>query len=195
MSDDELITLSLAEIDSDGAVRDAASRLPTRGQFLRIGGSAALGGLAFGMAPGLARAKQGRSDVAILNFALALEYLQAAFYTEAQRVGALSGGLAVQARVVGSHERAHVRAFRTVLGSAAIKSPSFNFHGTTDSPDSFRTTAVAFEDLAVAAYKEQLPKIRSDQYLATAVAIHSVEARHASWIRRPGRDRSGPGRV
>jgi rubrerythrin len=186
MSDDEHFPLSLAEIDSDGAVREAASRLPTRAQFLRLGGSAALGGLAFGVMPGFARAqqKESRSDVAILNFALSLEYLQAAFYSEAQKVGALSGGLATQARIVGSHERAHVRAFRTVLGSAAIKAPSFDFHGTTDSPDSFRTTAVAFEDLAVAAYKEQLPKIRSDQYLATAVAIHSVEARHASWIRR-----------
>jgi hypothetical protein len=186
MSDDELVTLSLAEIDSDGAVRDAASRLPTRAQFLRLGGSAALGGLTFGLTPGLARAgrKDSRPDVAILNFALSLEYLQAAFYTEAQRVGALSGGLAVQARVVGSHERAHVKAIRAALGSAAIKSPSFNFHGATDSPSSFRSTAVAFEDLAVAAYKEQLPKIRSDEYLATAIAIHSVEARHASWIRR-----------
>ena len=186
MIDDELISLSLAEIDSDGAVREAASRLPTRGQFLRLGGSAALGGLAFGLAPGLARAKprESRSDLAILNFALSLEYLQAAFYTEAQKVGALRGGLATQARIVGSHERAHVKAFQTVLGSAAIKAPSFNFHGTTDSQGSFRSTAVAFEDLAVAAYKEQLPKIRSDRYLATAVAIHSVEARHASWIRR-----------
>ena len=45
-------------------------------------------------------------------------------------------------------------------------------------------TAVAFEDLAVAAYKEQLPKIQSPVYLATAVGIHSVEARHAAWIRR-----------
>jgi hypothetical protein len=186
MSDDELLTLSLADIDPEGAVRGAASHLPTRAQFLRLGGTATLGGLAFGLTPGLARAgeRESRSDLAILNFALALEYLQAAFYTEAQRVGSLSGALAEQARVVGSHERAHVRALRAALGSAAITAPSFNFHGATDSPSSFRATAVALEDLSVAAYKEQLPKIRSDQYLAAAVAIHSVEARHASWIRR-----------
>jgi hypothetical protein len=98
-------------------------------------------------------------------------------------VGALHGALAEQARVVGSHERAHVKAFQETLGRAAVKSPSFNFRGATDSPKSFRATAVAFEDLAVGAYKEQLPKIHSDQYLAAAVSIHSVEARHAAWIR------------
>ena len=129
------------------------------------------------------RSKRAADDVAILNFALVLEYLQAAFYTEAERVGALHGPLAQQARVVGSHERAHVKAFRQTLGSAAVKSPSFNFRGATDSPKSFRATAVAFEDLAVGAYKEQLPKINSSRYLAAAVSIHSVEARHAAWIR------------
>jgi hypothetical protein len=177
-------SLSLARIDADGAVREAASRLPTRGGFLRLGAAAGLTGAALGWRPGRARAGAPRSDVAILNFALSLEYLQAAFYTEAERVGALSGPLADQARVVGAHERAHVHAFRTTLGHAAIARPSFDFHGATDNARSFRATAVAFEDLAVAAYKEQLPKIASARYLATAVSIHSVEARHAAWIRR-----------
>jgi hypothetical protein len=54
----------------------------------------------------------------------------------------------------------------------------------TDDPHSFRATAVAFEDLAVGAYKEQLPLTRSDRYLVAAVSIHSVEARHAAWIGR-----------
>jgi hypothetical protein len=43
---------------------------------------------------------------------------------------------------------------------------------------------VAFEDLAAAAYKGQAPRVDSREYLAAAVAIHSVEARHAAWIRR-----------
>ncbi|MBV9819847.1 MAG: ferritin-like domain-containing protein [Solirubrobacterales bacterium] len=174
-------TLSLADIDVDGALRETAGRLPTRSEFLVGGGLAAAAAL---LVPGVAGARAKRSDDAILNFALALEYLQAAFYTEAERVGALSGPLAEQAKVVGAHERAHVAAFREVLGRAAIKRPQFDFHGVTDKPDSFRATAVAFEDLAVGAYKEQLPKISSPQYLAAAVSIHSVEARHASWIRR-----------
>jgi hypothetical protein len=185
-------TLTLADIDVDGALRDSAERLPTRGQLLSRGArAAAVGVLATGLLPEAAQAraskrdrtKRADDDVAILNFALVLEYLQAAFYTEAERVGSLHGALAEQARVVGSHERAHVKAFQQTLGRAAVKSPSFNFRGATDSPHSFRATAVAFEDLAVGAYKEQLPKIHSDQYLAAAVSIHSVEARHAAWIR------------
>jgi hypothetical protein len=177
--------ISITEIDTDGALREATAALPTRHQFLRRGaGAAGLGIFALGGLAGTARAAAAKSDVAILNFALTLEYLQASFYTEAERVGALRGALADQARVVGAHERAHVAAFRAVLGSAAVKRPHFNFHGATDSAKSFRATAVAFEDLAVGAYKEQLPVIRADPYLAAAVSIHSVEARHAAWIRR-----------
>src|SRR6185312_5102398 len=85
---------------------------------------------------------------------------------------------------VGAVERAHVKAFRSALGSAAIQRPHFDFGGATESSDAFRKTAVAFEDLAVAAYKGQAPKISSRAYLASALAIHSVEARHAAWIRR-----------
>jgi hypothetical protein len=180
-----LRSLTIPQIDSDGALREAAARLPTRSQFLRrAGGSAGLGLFGLGLLTTTARAGSAKSDVAILNFALTLEYLQASFYTEAERVGALKGALADQARVVGSHERAHVTAFRTVLGHAAVKRPHFDFHGVTENAKSFRATAVAFEDLAVGAYKEQLPSIRSDQYLAAAISIHSVEARHAAWIRR-----------
>ena len=52
------------------------------------------------------------NDVGILNYALVLEYLQASFYTEAERSGALSGKTAQAATVVGATERAHVKAFR-----------------------------------------------------------------------------------
>ena len=58
------------------------------------------------------------------------------------------------------------------------------FSGVTQDPHAFRSTAVAFEDLAVEAYKYQLPHLSSPAYLAAAVSIHSVEARHAAWIRR-----------
>lgn len=180
-----MYSLTIAEIDTDGALREAAAALPTRSQFLRrAGGSVGLGMFGLGLLTSTARAGVAKSDVAILNFALTLEYLQASFYTEAERVGALKGRLADQARVVGSHERAHVSAFRTVLARGAVKRPHFDFHGVTENAKSFRATAVAFEDLAVGAYKEQLPSIRSNQYLAAAISIHSVEARHAAWIRR-----------
>jgi hypothetical protein len=187
MSTEQKISLSLFDFDADGALEETFDRLlgHTRGQFLRrAAGVGATAFAAFALRPAAARAAATSSDVRILNFALALEYLQAAFYTEAERVGALQGALAHQAHVVGMHERAHVAAFHNVLGSAATKEPRFNFHGVTESPSAFRSTAVAFEDLAVAAYKGQAPAIQSREYLAAAIAIHSVEARHAAWIRR-----------
>jgi hypothetical protein len=187
MSSDDSRYFRLDDFDVDGAVRETCERLPreTRSGFLRTAartGAVVISGLA--LRPAAAAASSSSNDVAILNFALALEYLQASFYTEAERIGALHGPLAHQANVVGVHERDHVKAFKSVLGSAAIKQPSFNFHGVTENPNVFRSTAVAFEDLATAAYKEQAPKIESRTYLAAALAIHSVEARHAAWIRR-----------
>ena len=47
----------------------------------------------------------------------------------------------------------------------------------------FLKTAVAFEDLAVEAYKGQAPRLQSKQVLAAALGIHTVEARHAAWMR------------
>jgi rubrerythrin len=123
------------------------------------------------------------SDVSILNYALVLEYLQASFYTEAERSGALAGKAAYAAGVVGATERAHVKAFRKLLGSQAVKQPTFDFQGVTEQQQPFLKTAVAFEDLAVAAYKGQAPKLKSQPVLAAAVGIHSVEARHAAWMR------------
>jgi hypothetical protein len=176
------IPAAIAAFDREGAVVEAAHDVrTTRRGLLGLAGAGALGGLLAG-APG-ARASGTRQDEAILNYALGLEYLQASFYTEAERLGALHGPLAQQAKVVGAHERAHVKAFRAVLGSAAIKSPTFDFHGVTEDPDGFRRTAVALEDLAVAAYKYEAPRIHSQSYLMSAIAIHSVEARHAAWIR------------
>jgi rubrerythrin len=110
--------------------------------------------------------------------------VQDSFYSEVERIGALTGALAEQAKVVAAHERAHVKAFREVLGSRAVKRPRFDFRGATEDSERFRRTAVAFEDLAVAAYKAQAPLIQSRAYLVPALAIHSVEARHAAWIRR-----------
>jgi hypothetical protein len=173
------LDLSLDQLDRDGALREAASRLP-RGRFLAAAaGVAAL----FGTAASPARAAVSKGDVAILNYALSLEYLQAAFYTETERVGKVAGQAARAVRVVGAVERAHVDAFRDLLGAKAIKRPTFDFRGVTEEQQAFLKTAVAFEDLAVAAYKGQAHLIKSDAVLAAAVSIHSVEARHAAWMR------------
>ena len=154
--------LELETLDRDGALAEAFGRLhgQTRGDLLRgalVGGGALLAACA---APARAASPTGR-DTSILNFALTLEELQAAFYTEVERNKVLRGELKRQADTVGGHERAHVRAFRDVLGAKAIKRPHFDFGGATEGSDAFRRTAVAFEDLAVAAYKGQAPHIHS----------------------------------
>jgi rubrerythrin len=176
---------SFDRLDADGAIAESAERagVVSRATFLAggLGGSLVL--LAAGSGSAWAQGGPGKQDVAILNYALILEYLQAAFYTEAQRMKALRGRAAEAAEVVGAVERAHIEAFKDVLGKQAAKPPSFDFQGTTENQNAFLKTAVAFEDLAVEAYKGQAPRIQASSVLAAALAIHSVEARHAAWMR------------
>jgi Ferritin-like domain len=176
--------LALDELDKDGAIREALDRLPrsSRRGFLKAVGGGLATAIALGCPPAAAAALS-RGDIGILNYALTLEYLQDAFYTEAERKKALSGPAAQMARVVGAVERAHVKALREVLGRRAVARPFFDFRGVTEKAPSFVRTAVAFEDLGTAAYKGQAHKIESPQVLAAAMGIHSVEARHAAWIR------------
>lgn len=176
--------MRLGDIDRDDALAEALDTLHgcTRGTLLRNAVLGSAGLLAASATP--AAAAVGQRDLAILNYALTLEYVQDSFYSEVERIGALSGALAEQARTVAGHERAHVAALREALGSKAVKRPRFDFRGATENPERFRKTAVAFEDLAVAAYKAQAPLIQDRALLVPALAIHSVEARHAAWIRR-----------
>ena len=179
-------TLTLLDVDRDGAIEEALAKVESRGGFLRkagilaggiVGGSAVLGTLA---GPAGAATAQ---DVAIANFALTLEYLEAAFYTEAEKSGALNGRLAEFAKVVGAHERGHVVALQKMLGRQALAKPTFDFKGTTSNAAKFAATAELLEDTGVAAYKGQAARIKTNSILDAALAIHSVEARHAAWIR------------
>lgn len=175
----------LGAFDRDGAIAETRSRTETTSRRRLLGMAlAGAGTIALGRASGAGSAGGlSASDVDILNYALVLEYLQASFYTEAERSGALTGKTAQAARVVGATERAHVQAFLKLLGAGAVKRPTFDFQGTTEQQQAFLKTAVALEDLAVAAYKGQAPKLKSNAVLAAAVGIHSVEARHAAWVR------------
>ncbi len=178
----------LEQLDRDGAIAEALDGVAgdTRADFLRkavltggglVGGGAALAGFA---APAGA---QSASDVNILNFALTLEFLEAEFYTQAERAGALGGRLARFATVVGEHERAHVAALQKTLGNKAVQKPKFNFQGTTEDPALFGKTAATLEATGVAAYGGAAPMVQSPAVLKAAVAIHSVEARHTAWIK------------
>jgi hypothetical protein len=187
--DEELeLARTLAAIDGDGALREtAAEAFPgTRGDLLRAlvgAGAVAVGALAGGRDAHGAPATT-RGDTAILRFDLVLEYLQAALYTEAERIGALTPKTLAWARVVGAHERAHVQAIKGLLGRKAVPSPTFNFHGVTEVERPFIRTAVAFEELTGALLKWQAVRLDSREILAAVATLHSVETRHAAWIRR-----------
>jgi len=172
------------KLDVDGALAEAAdgAGLMTRGMFVAgaLGVSAVA---AIGADEAAGQGKLGKGDQSILNYALTLEYLQASFYTEAERLKALKGDPAKAARKLGSVERAHVKAFRDVLGRKAVGRPSFDFQGVTEKSRAFLKTAVAFEDLAVAAYAGQAARLKSASAITSAVSIYSVEARHAAWMR------------
>jgi rubrerythrin len=179
---------ALDVLDSDGAIQETAERIDgdTRASFLRkagLGAGAVLGsGALMGALPALAGAAS-TSDVDILNFALTLEYLEAAFYTEAVSKGALSGDVKKFAQIVAAHERAHVGFLKGALGAKAVKKPKFNFKGTTSNQAKFQATAQVLEDTGVAAYLGQVGNIRSKKILAAAGSILPIEARHAGWIR------------
>ena len=121
-------------------------------------------------------------DRDILNFALFLEYLKAAFYEEALAKARISGDLKRFAEVAGDHEREHVQALKAALGSHARPQPKFDFGATTRVAKRFQSTAIVLEDLAVAAYNAQAANLTTGA-LAAAIKIVSVEGRHAAWIR------------
>jgi Ferritin-like domain len=185
-SPEELIAM-LAAIDVDGALQEtaAAAVRATRREVLRsalpLAGAMGAGLLTAGTAS--AAGGLTANDVAILRFDLSLEYLQAGLYTEAERLGAVKPRTLGFSRVVGAHERAHVRAIKSFLGSKAIPSPSFDYRGVTADDSAFVKTAVAFEDLTAALLKWQAPRFDSRSIVAAILTLHSVETRHAAWIR------------
>jgi rubrerythrin len=188
----------------DAVVREAAHEATealegdTRAGFLKkaglaggglMGGGALLGALtpaaALGAGKGRPPAKFGKGDIGILNFALTLEYLEAAFYNEAtanNRKKTFLKGAQAQAflKRVTADENAHVAFLKKALGSKAVAAPKVDFGSTTKSESAFLKTAVALENTGVAAYAGQALNIVDPAYVAAALSIHSVEARHAS---------------
>jgi len=121
-----------------------------------VGGSALLGALAPAAANAAPSKKQ---DVKILNYALTLEYLEAAFYAQAVSGGALSGRTLDFAKLVASDEATHVKTLKQALGSAAVAEPKFDFQGTTADQAKFQQTALTLENTGVAAYLGQAGKV------------------------------------
>ena len=185
--------LDVLAVDSDGAIEETAQAAGIdRSVLLRraaIGGGAMLGSSALlALLPGVASAAPSvrsatAGDIAILNFALTLEYLEAAFYAEANRLDKLTGETATFAKVVGQQEARHVEFLKSTLGNHAVATPKFNFKGTTSAMGTFQKTAMALEETGVSAYAGAAVGISNKKTLAAALSVHSVEARHAAWIR------------
>ncbi len=187
--------INLDQLDPDGDVRETAEAAGIdRGTFLRTGALAGAGVIAgagiFGLPSSASAAistkMSARNDVRILNYALTLEYLEAAFYAAAiSQDEFASPELKQFAIVVGGHEDAHVRFLRNGLGKAAVKAPRLDTSAvaTAISPANFGATAQALEDTGVEAYAGQGPNLQSRAFVKAALSIHSVEARHAAWIR------------
>ena len=128
----------------------------------------------------------GSGDTGILNYAYALEQLEAAFYTQVMTTP-FSGMTAVESSFLADirdHEIAHREFFKNALGSNAIQDLEVNFSSINfTNRDSVLGTAKAFEDLGVAAYNGAGKLITTPAYLLLAGKIVSVEARHAALIR------------
>lgn len=136
----------------------------------------------------------------VLNFALALEYLEAEFYTvgidNAAAVGIPSGAPLAALTKIRNDEIAHVAFLRSVLATNAADKPNIDLTGgggTMTGPflpalsnyDVYLAAAQTFEDTGVRAYKGQAANLVSNNVVLTAaLQIHSVEGRHASHIRQ-----------
>jgi hypothetical protein len=128
----------------------------------------------------------------VLNFALTLEYLESYFYNQgAAASGLIKSTYASAFTLIQADENEHVAFLQSVLGSAAVTSPSFDltaggaFSDVLTNFATFIAVANAFEDTGVRAYKGQAVNLVGNQTILTAaLSIHAVEARHASAIRQ-----------
>ncbi|RSK35326.1 ferritin-like domain-containing protein [Hymenobacter metallilatus] len=132
----------------------------------------------------------GSGDVGVLNYAYALEQLEAAFY--AQVIATPYTGITTEERTaltaIARHEAIHRDFFKAAITAAAPTqiigglTPDFSKVTFTDR-NSVLMTAKTFEDLGVAAYNGAGSLIKTNDYLLIAGKIVSVEARHAAYIR------------
>lgn len=186
----------------DPAVYDRMdTRRKAMQQFARTGRVIALTALPLALG-GLFKKAYGRDTagvVAVLQYALTLEYLEAEFYTKGVAMAPIPAGAPMGAiTTIRDHENAHVALLKTVigqLGATPVAKPTFDFsagNGSNNGPFKdvftnyalFLAVAQTFEDTGVRAYKGQAGELmENNDILTAALQIHSVEARHAAHIR------------
>jgi hypothetical protein len=182
------------------SLSEKQSRRDSFTQFGKIGAGAAMAALPLSMlfsTKARAQNSSPQTATAALQLALTLEYLEDEFYAIALGTNGLipSADQDIIAQI-SQHEADHVSFLQDALGSAAPDKPEFDFTGAQGGAQpalldpfgdyaTFLAVAQAFEDTGVRAYKGQAGNLMSNGDLLTAaLQIHSVEARHASQIRR-----------
>jgi len=139
------------------------------------------------------------TDLTLLNFALSLENLEAAFYTQGlaqfsstdfnnstfiQNFGSvISGDVYAYLSLIRNHETQHVRSLQaliTSLNGTPVKPCTYNFGYKT--VDDFITVAALLENTGVMAYDGAMSQISSASLKTQAATIATVEARHASYL-------------
>lgn len=179
-----------------GALQDLERDPASRKQFLKLMGGGVAATTAFSIflaacggnskkaattAATTTEGSGGSGDIAIVNYALTLEYLEADFYQQVIDSGLFKGAQLSLIKVIGEHESQHVAALSgtvTKLGGTPATKPTTKFP--VDNPKSILALAATVENLGAAAYLGQAPKIKNKEILAAAISIHSVEARHAA---------------
>ena len=121
-------------------------------------------------------------DLAIVNYALTLEYLESQFYAEVAKSGLFAGKTLSVLKSFGAEEGQHVIALHKVasgLGTPATKPMGkFPLHNAAQ----VTALAAAVENTGASAYLGQAGNIQSKEILAAALAIHTIEARHAATL-------------
>ena len=199
-----------AEAPAQSAIARAAKDPVSRRKFMALtGGSAAAAAFlaacgsdsdsttttAMQPSGGSETAQFGKGDIGILNYALTLEYLETAFYADVVKSGLFKGAELATIKKFGEEEAEHVSALTAAvkgLGGKPAPEPKTEFP--LKSAKSVLELAGTVENLGAAAYLGQAGNIQSPEVLASALAIHSVEGRHASALNTLLGDADHPGR-
>ncbi|WP_353649055.1 ferritin-like domain-containing protein [Nakamurella sp. A5-74] len=133
----------------------------------------------------LAGAPDFANDLEVLNYALTLEYLEAAFYKQGNEANLLSGVEKEYLATIESDEATHVSALTDTiksLGGSPVAAPGVDFGESFASRDSYLKTSHVFENLGTSAYLGAAGFIKDKGILQAAASIFGVEARHAAVV-------------
>ena len=141
---------------------------------------------------GISHAARPGSDLDILNYALTLEHIEDAMYKTLLGSGLLYGKALAYATTFGAQEHTHVVALTATIkqlgGTPVAAQAKYNFPMLA-SLGAIVGLLVTVEDLGASAYLGAAPMIQDGKLLSTAVAIHSIEAQHATaWRNLAGMD-------